>query len=145
MPTSRSFRNREPSEILSVRLEYRRPHTWRQDPLKLLARECRRQDLKLFFYYSQLDWHNPNYYPLGRTGPAAGQPAGGDWYKYLTIESNFRFYCLTDPSALTMDRPLLTRSNLPLTSQSSPPLGPAAGLRPGVAAWVERVAVGIYA
>ncbi|HEU5217842.1 MAG TPA: alpha-L-fucosidase, partial [Gemmatimonadales bacterium] len=28
-----------------------------RDPLKELADECRRQGIKLFFYYSQLDWH----------------------------------------------------------------------------------------
>jgi len=56
---------------------------WKQDPLKLLAAECRRQGLKLFFYYSQLDWHHPDYFPLGRTGHAAGRPPGGDWTRYL--------------------------------------------------------------
>jgi len=56
---------------------------WKQDPLKLLAEECRQQGLKLFFYYSQLDWHNPGYFPLGRTGHAAGRPPGGDWNRYL--------------------------------------------------------------
>jgi len=37
---------------------------YRQDPLKMLADECHRQGIKLFFYHSQLDWHNPDYYPL---------------------------------------------------------------------------------
>jgi alpha-L-fucosidase len=59
-------------------------HTpYRKDVLKMLADECHRQGIKLFFYHSQLDWHNPNYFPLGRTGLTAGRPAGGDWYKYL--------------------------------------------------------------
>ena len=35
-----------------------------KDPLKQLAEECRKQGIKLFFYHSQLDWHNPDYYPL---------------------------------------------------------------------------------
>ncbi|MCC7174601.1 MAG: alpha-L-fucosidase [Bryobacterales bacterium] len=56
---------------------------WKQDPLKMLADECRRQGLKLFFYYSQLDWHHPDYYPLGRTGKTAGRAAGGDFNRYL--------------------------------------------------------------
>lgn len=56
---------------------------WKQDPLKMLAGECRNQGLKLFFYYSQLDWHHPDYYPLGRTGKTAGRPAGGDFNRYL--------------------------------------------------------------
>ena len=56
---------------------------YKKDPLKMLADECHKQGLKLFFYYSELDWHNPNYFPLGRTGHAAGRPPGGDWNKYL--------------------------------------------------------------
>jgi alpha-L-fucosidase len=56
---------------------------YKKDPLKMLADGCHKQGIKLFFYYSQLDWHNPDYYPLGRTGHTAGRPAGGDWYKYL--------------------------------------------------------------
>ncbi len=56
---------------------------WGRDPLKMLADECRKQDIKLFFYHSQLDWHHPDYYPLGRTGQASGRPAGGDFNRYL--------------------------------------------------------------
>src|SRR2546427_2698389 len=56
---------------------------WGRDPLKMLADECHKQGLKLFFYYSQLDWHNPDYYPLGRTGHTTGRPPGGTWSKYL--------------------------------------------------------------
>ena len=54
-----------------------------KDPLKQLAEECRKQGIKLFFYHSQLDWHNPDYFPLGRTGHSAGRPAGGDFQRYL--------------------------------------------------------------
>jgi alpha-L-fucosidase len=54
-----------------------------KDPLKQLAEECRRQGIKLFFYHSQLDWHNPDYFPLGRTGHSAGRPEGGDFNRYL--------------------------------------------------------------
>ncbi|MGO8785948.1 MAG: alpha-L-fucosidase [Terriglobia bacterium] len=56
---------------------------YRKDVLKMLADECHRQGIKLFFYHSQLDWHNPNYYPRGRTGQDSGRPESGDWYKYL--------------------------------------------------------------
>ena len=56
---------------------------WKQDPLAELARECHKQGIKLFFYYSQLDWHNPDYYPLGGTGQSAERPAGGNWQHYL--------------------------------------------------------------
>jgi alpha-L-fucosidase len=56
---------------------------FRRDPLKELADECRRQGLKLFFYYSQLDWHHPDYWPRGGTGRKAGRPESGDWNRYL--------------------------------------------------------------
>jgi alpha-L-fucosidase len=56
---------------------------YKKDVLKMLADECHRQGVKLFFYHSQLDWHNRDYYPLGRTGTTAGRPSGGDWFKYL--------------------------------------------------------------
>src|SRR2546428_173632 len=41
---------------------------FKRDPLKELAGECHREGLKLFFYYSQLDWRHPDYLPRGRTG-----------------------------------------------------------------------------
>jgi alpha-L-fucosidase len=56
---------------------------WKKDPLKMLADECHRQGLKLFFYHSQLDWHHPDYFPLGNTGKTAARPEGGEWYRYL--------------------------------------------------------------
>jgi len=56
---------------------------YRKDPLKMLAEECRKQGLKLFFYHSQLDWHHPDYFPRGRTGQTAGRPESGDFNKYL--------------------------------------------------------------
>jgi alpha-L-fucosidase len=61
---------------------------YRKDPLKMLADECHRQGIKLFFYHSQLDWHHPDYYPLGRTGHASGRPGGGDFNKYLDYMDN---------------------------------------------------------
>src|ERR1700730_2487368 len=61
---------------------------YRKDPLKMLAEEAHRQGIKLFFYYSQLDWHHPDYYPRGKTaidrGPwDNGRPDHGDWNAYL--------------------------------------------------------------
>ena len=55
----------------------------KRDPLKELADECQRQGLKLFFYYSQLDWHHPDYWPRGRTGQHTDRPESGDWARYL--------------------------------------------------------------
>lgn len=54
-----------------------------KDVLKPLSDECRRQGVRLFFYHSHLDWHHPDYDPLGRTGHASGRPEGGDFNRYL--------------------------------------------------------------
>jgi alpha-L-fucosidase len=56
---------------------------YRKDVLKMLADECHRQGVKLFFYHSHLDWHHPDYFPRGRTGRTAGRPESGDFNKYL--------------------------------------------------------------
>ena len=56
---------------------------FKRDPMKELADECHRQGLKLFFYYSQLDWHNPDYWPRGKTGLKTGRPEQGSWPRYL--------------------------------------------------------------
>ncbi len=56
---------------------------YKKDVLKMLADECHKQGIKLFFYHSHLDWHHPDYYPRGRTGLTAGRPESGDWYRYL--------------------------------------------------------------
>ena len=48
-----------------------------KDVLKLLAEECRKQGIKLFFYHSQLDWHHPDYFPRGGTGRFAGRDGEG--------------------------------------------------------------------
>jgi alpha-L-fucosidase len=58
---------------------------FKRDPLKELADECARQGIKLFFYYSQLDWHHPDYFPRGRTGHATGRPESGDWTRYIAF------------------------------------------------------------
>jgi alpha-L-fucosidase len=54
-----------------------------KDVLKPLADECHRQNIRLFFYHSHLDWHHPDYFPRGRTGLASGRPERGDFNKYL--------------------------------------------------------------
>jgi alpha-L-fucosidase len=56
---------------------------YKKDVLKMLADECRKQDVKLFFYHSQLDWHHPDYFPRGRTGRDAARAEQGEWYRYL--------------------------------------------------------------
>jgi alpha-L-fucosidase len=53
------------------------------DPLKALAAACREQKVKLFLYYSLLDWHHPDYFPLGKTGKTSGRENHGDWKRYV--------------------------------------------------------------
>ncbi len=56
---------------------------YKKDVLKMLSEECKKQGIKLFFYHSQLDWYQDNYFPRGETGHTTGRPESGDWYKYL--------------------------------------------------------------
>jgi alpha-L-fucosidase len=56
---------------------------YKKDILKMLADECRKEGIKLFFYHSQLDWHHPDYYPRGWTGRDTARPESGEWFRYL--------------------------------------------------------------
>ncbi len=56
---------------------------YKKDVLKMLADECHKQGIKLFFYYSQLDWYHNDYFPRGQTGHDSKRPEKGKWYKYL--------------------------------------------------------------
>jgi alpha-L-fucosidase len=58
---------------------------FRRDPLKELAEACRAAGIKLFFYYSQLDWHHPDYWPRGQTAWDNGRPEAGDWNRYVAF------------------------------------------------------------
>jgi len=60
-----------------------------KDVLKMLKEECDKQGIKLFVYYSLLDWHHPDYYPWGRSGREyTKRPKGGDWNKYIEFMKN---------------------------------------------------------
>ena len=54
-----------------------------RDVLKELAEACRKHGLRLFFYYSQLDWHHDDYYPRGHTGHHSGRSDDGNWNAYI--------------------------------------------------------------
>ena len=56
---------------------------YKKDVIKQMAEACRKHGLKLFLYYSQLDWHHNDYYPRGDTGKKAGRPDSGNWEDYL--------------------------------------------------------------
>ena len=61
---------------------------YKKDVLKMLADECHRQGIKLFFYHSQLDWHNTDYFPRGNTGKTTGRPESGNFDRYLDFMDN---------------------------------------------------------
>lgn len=54
-----------------------------KDVMKQLAEECHKQGIKLFFYYSHVDWYHDDYYPRGSTGQYSARPDSGDWNKYI--------------------------------------------------------------
>jgi len=54
-----------------------------KDVLKMLAEACRKHDIKLFFYYSQLDWYRDDYFPRGRTGTGIEGRGEGNWNDYI--------------------------------------------------------------
>ena len=54
-----------------------------RDVVRELAEACREEGLKLFLYYSHIDWHRPDYYPWGRTGQQTGREPSGTWDDYL--------------------------------------------------------------
>ena len=56
-----------------------------KDVLKALAEECRKQGIKLFFYYSLLDWNRDDYYPRGRTGTGIQGRGEGQWEDYIAF------------------------------------------------------------
>ena len=56
-----------------------------KDVLKMLAEACRKHDLKLFFYYSQLDWYRDDYFPRGRTGNGINGRGEGNWDNYINF------------------------------------------------------------
>lgn len=59
-----------------------------RDILRELAEATIDAGLKIFFYYSLLDWHHLDYYPLGTTGQYSGRKPGGRWENYLDYYIN---------------------------------------------------------
>ncbi|WP_423146152.1 alpha-L-fucosidase [Rubrolithibacter danxiaensis] len=55
-----------------------------KDVFKDIAEECHKQGIKLFVYYSLLDWSRDDYpYETGRTGKGTGRTAKSDYAHYL--------------------------------------------------------------
>lgn len=60
-----------------------------KDVLRMLADECRKQDIKLGLYYSTLDWYRDDYpYESGRTGKGTGRTVKSDYASYLQFMKN---------------------------------------------------------
>ncbi|RXK62841.1 alpha-L-fucosidase [Lacibacter luteus] len=55
-----------------------------KDALKQLADECHKQGIKLYCYYSLLDWYRTDYqYETGKTGKGTGRKQKSDWESYI--------------------------------------------------------------
>ena len=55
-----------------------------KDALKQLAEECHKQGIKLFCYYSLLDWYRTDYQrETGKTGKGTGRTGKSDWESYI--------------------------------------------------------------
>ncbi len=57
-----------------------------KDALKQLAEECHKQGIKLFCYYSLLDWYRSDYqYETGKTGKGTGRTVKSNWNSYISF------------------------------------------------------------
>lgn len=61
---------------------------YKKDIIKMLSDECHKQGIKLFFYYSLVDWYHNDYYPRGWTGQFSQRPDSGDWNNYINFMKN---------------------------------------------------------
>ena len=62
---------------------------YKKDIVKLIADECHKQNIKLFLYYSLLDWRRDDYpHETGRTGQKTGRTGKGDYAHYLQFMKN---------------------------------------------------------
>lgn len=58
---------------------------YKKDILKELSVACKKHNIKLFFYYSLLDWHDDNYFPRGKTGNGISGRGEGKWEDYISF------------------------------------------------------------
>lgn len=59
---------------------------YKKDIIKELAEACRKEGIKLFFYYSLIDWRHKDYFPKGRTGNGiADKNTSGNWEDYIAF------------------------------------------------------------
>jgi alpha-L-fucosidase len=62
---------------------------YHKDVVKMIADECHQQGIKLFLYYSLLDWRRDDYsWWTGRTGQGTGRTVHGNWNDYIAFMKN---------------------------------------------------------
>ena len=62
---------------------------YHKDVVKMIVDECHKQNMKIFLYYSLLDWRRDDYsYWTGRTGQGTGRTVHGDWNDYIKFMEN---------------------------------------------------------
>ena len=62
---------------------------YHKDIVKMLADECQKQGIRLFLYYSLLDWRRDDYsYWTGNTGHGTGRTVHGNWNDYIQFMKN---------------------------------------------------------
>jgi alpha-L-fucosidase len=75
---------------------------YKQDPLKMLAAECKKQGIELGLYYSTLDWSRNDYpYETGRTGQKAGRTEKSNYASYLQFMKNQLTELLTNYGSIS--------------------------------------------
>lgn len=62
---------------------------YKKDVVKMMADECHKQGIKLYLYYSLLDWRREDYpHETGRTGRYSARKGKGDYASYLQFMKN---------------------------------------------------------
>lgn len=62
---------------------------YKKDVVKMIVDECHKQNMKIFLYYSLLDWGRDDYsWWTGRTGQGTGRTIKGNWDDYISFMKN---------------------------------------------------------
>ena len=62
---------------------------YNEDVVKMIVDECHKQNMKIFLYYSLLDWRRNDYsWWTGRTGQGTGRTVHGNWNDYIKFMEN---------------------------------------------------------
>ncbi|MES2893863.1 MAG: alpha-L-fucosidase [Bacteroidota bacterium] len=62
---------------------------YKKDIVKMVADECHKQGIKLYLYYSLLDWRRDDYpHETGKTGKGTGRTGKGNYAAYLQFMKN---------------------------------------------------------